>query len=654
MSDNANVFGTPNQNSPADSAMDYMQRAADACASGDAELGMHLYLAAYEKASAEPGTSTGLAVAGLREAWHLACDLKERSMAEYVFEKLEPFLNGAEVADCAERLQNLALDRLEEYGFSREELEDMAEMISQDFLGDGSVFKVESITIPSVSTRRAADVQDDFVEAEAYPADDVAEGFDPPGDLSAEIDAWEPAEATRSEDEPELQGEPLRDDASPDGVSPDDESVWEEGIRVAKADGFNPYDLHDTSSVGKSYHAATNDGTGSYVFTRDADRAAKSAREIDGPLPEEVMRADSVERQPAAKKAKPSEANADAEGEQQRGIEKRDATPPAKPAVADLPPVPDVPKVDRRVFNYRQLVGYDEAVSIMRDFGIGLQNDAGFQNFIGMMNARHGLDRAPALDTLLFRAPVIEDATRFVEATIGELGLPVVRMAMEEGMQGMPVLCVTTQGKHQPRMNRANNRFEGPAILVIEDLDAWVVPEAPEGMEGLSGFMMANISRGAREAMNLIRSAVEDPDVFVLATATLGGEVDPFFYELLEPLSLIEIGYPNEREREGIWTEIMRDHPSMRTVNRADLLRFSAGMPRYDIYMAAREALEEAYKMGLVQRAYVPVSPQNIFDKLASCQPIDSDEYRAIEEEVIRSFKDDLDHLEDLVGGSFE
>ena len=40
----------------------------------------------------------------------------------------------------------------------------------------------------------------------------------------------------------------------------------------------NPYDYYDTSSVGKSYHVATNDGTDSYVFTRDADRAAQSER----------------------------------------------------------------------------------------------------------------------------------------------------------------------------------------------------------------------------------------------------------------------------------------------------------------------------------------------------------------------------------------
>ena len=58
-----------------------------------------------------------------------------RSMAEYVFERLEPYLSAEEISKCAQQLQELALDKLEEFGLSREELEDMTEMISQDLMG---------------------------------------------------------------------------------------------------------------------------------------------------------------------------------------------------------------------------------------------------------------------------------------------------------------------------------------------------------------------------------------------------------------------------------------------------------------------------------------------------------------------------------------
>ena len=37
----------------------------------------------------------------------------------------------------------------------------------------------------------------------------------------------------------------------------------------------------------------------------------------------------------------------------------------------------------------------------------------------------------------------------------------------------------------------------------------------------------------------------------------------------------------------------------MRGIDRASLVRYSAQMPRYDMYMAAREAIEEAYKASL-------------------------------------------------------
>ena len=91
------------------------------------------------------------ALEGLKQAWQLACKLKERSIAEYAFERLEPYLSSDEAAACAEQLQSLALDKLEEYGLSREDLEDMTDMISQDFLGFDAarLMRVEHVTEPS-------------------------------------------------------------------------------------------------------------------------------------------------------------------------------------------------------------------------------------------------------------------------------------------------------------------------------------------------------------------------------------------------------------------------------------------------------------------------------------------------------------------------
>jgi len=613
----------PNQNNCDNQATGFFNKAAEACASGDLLLGMHLYLAAYEKATADNTVPVSVEVAALREAWRLACDLKERSMAEYVFEKLEPYLTGAEIAECATKLQELALDRLEQYGFSREDLQDMAESISQDLIGDNAhVVKVENISIPNMGMFGVPNVSAEATVIEKSPRNEAQP------EIASH--AASEAEAQPSEEEPAVN--PIAELERKAPAKPPH-------VEMGKADvnDFNPYDEYRTSSVGKSYHAATVEGSGAYVFTRDEERAGELER-FEANAPAETPQEE-----------KPTEKANDTESEPEKVNLAKVASSLA--TEGDIPAMPEAPTFNDGALNYRNLVGYDEAIAIMRDIGVGLQNDPGFLSFVNMMNSHHGLNRMPSLDTLLFRAPAAEDAIRFVEATAGELGLPVLRMAMEEGAGGVPVLCITTQGNNRPRMNHAHNRFDGPGILVIEDLDNWTLPEMPENIEGIGGFIMANISRGAREAVNLIRSAVEDPDVFVLATASMMGEPEPFFYELLEPITIIDIGYPTEKERSDIWTEIANDHPSIRNVNHDDLVRFSEGMARYDLYMAAREAIEEAYKMGLVQRMYLQVTPQNLFDKLAACLPLDSDRYRELEEAVIDDFRNDLDHLEDLLGG---
>lgn len=492
------------------SDVDYLLRAKDACAQGDAVLGMHLYLTAFEKAAGAAGDPSPEAVDALKKAWDLACDLKERSLAEYIFGKLDPFLSAGESSECSERLQQLALDKLEEFGLSRGDLQDVAEAISRDLLGfDAKLFKVEPL------------------------------GDFPSGDLSSLLTGKGKAEA---------EGEP------------------------------------------------SSDGD----VSRASDRA-----ERDGMTVLSKLAVDAGVKSPGDQKEK---------------------------------------------LTYDDLAGYDAAVATMRDFGIGMQDDPDFKSLVTMLNARHGLDRLPVTDTFVFRSPAREDAGRFVQATIGELKLPAMRMRMEENLSGMPILCVMGPSGNATRAVRADSVFSGRGVLVLEDIDLWSAPQA-DGGDDFEGFVYASLSRGAREAIELIRSAVDNPDVYVLASASKNADIDPFFLELLEPLSLIDIECPTAEERVEIWMEIARDHPSIRSIRVADLVRYSVNMPRFDIYMAAREAIEEAYKESLFARRYVPVTRDNLFDKLAAYQPLDSKEYRELEDQVVRDFRSDLENIEDLLSG---
>lgn len=560
MLEDKDMNGSPSQNNEFDNSCGaYIRRAVKACASGDAELGLHLYLAAYERGCRD-GADGQDAAHALRKAWMLAVDLKQRSLAEYIFEKMEPLLEPSEVAVCAAQLQRMALDKLEEFGLSREDLEEMTDMISQDLLGLGGtprLVKVEHLTLPAgaKSSPEAADQA--------------------------------PGDAGTAKESPQAREGSEGDGSRPrgfDAMSPEEQAIMVEGAALLASPGAGE---------------------------READA-------------------------PAAPDA-PDERHPDGGGAQEG----------PSGGLADSPDAHAVMSTLENI-SYKDLSGFKRAVSVMRDFGIGMQDDPQFQTLVSMLNRRHGFDRMPAADSFLFRSPAREDAHRFMIATLGEIGLPAIRMHMEENLQGMPILCVMAQADRHPKMNAARNAIEGPGVLLLEDLDLWASPLLDA--EDDSAFLLPSLSRAAREAINLIRSAVDNPEVYVLASSSDATEIDSFFYDLLEPLTLIGIDYPDDAERREIWLELLRDHPSFKGLNVYDLVKFTAGMPRYDIYMAAREAVEDAYKIGLMQRRYVPVTIDNLFEKLAAYQPLESTEYRALEDAVVEDFRRGLDgDLDDLL-----
>ena len=85
---------------------------------------------------------------------------------------------------------------------------------------------------------------------------------------------------------------------------------------------------------------------------------------------------------------------------------------------------------ERQRVTYDDLHGFQGAIAAMRAFGIGMQKDARYQEFVKMLNERHGIDRVSASSTYLFTCTAREDANHFMEATMGELGLPAIRMSI--------------------------------------------------------------------------------------------------------------------------------------------------------------------------------------------------------------------------------
>lgn len=496
---------------------DFLKLAKDASDSGDAILSMHLYLAAFRKsamASPEPNED---AINGLKRAWSLACGSKERSMAEYIFELMEPFLSKDEVSACAEQLQSLAFDKLAEIGLSRGDLEEMAEAISEEIASD-------------------------------------YEGT-PDGLIGSMFTVMPP--------------------------SP---------LRMA-----TPVASSDSASSGRQARSGMDS---------DAGKGAEAAKESSNVDPVDGALRDSFAFDP--------------EG-----------------------------------FNYSNLAGYSKTVTAMRDLGVGVSSDPAQVELVNLLNTRHGLTAAPAPDSMLFRSDAREDANRFAMATVGEMGVPAVHMRMEESFQASPILCISTYNVEISSPSALKRAFASGGVLMLENIDLWESPVADPGDDG-NPLLVMQMTRGAREAIGLIRSAVDNPDVTVLATASATGPIDEFFLELLEPLTFVDISLPDEQDRLDIWMDISRRHPSMRQIDKAALVKYSANMARFDIYMAAREAVEEAYKLGLACKRYMPIGNENIFDKLACYQPLESEEYSKLEDEVIAKFRRDIEDAGDLLLGGDE
>lgn len=556
---------SPSQNNNTNNSyVDYLRKASQASEAGDEVLGLHLYLAAYERAAQGSDASNPAVINGLRKAWQLACSCKERSLAEYIFEKLEPFLSSDEIAQCAAQLQRLALDKLEEFGLSREDLEDMTDMISQDFFGmnpDSYGLRVEKAISSTLQ----------------------------PGLLSRGLVRSMKTDNVDQEADEENQTIASQEDVAHEQQSDSDIAQTDVADLVFAVQEQEAEAPAITDAIVNSTEASLDQ-----AFTSTNDVSLDSMK-FGLVMPSKKQEGDSL--------------------------------------------------LERMTYN--DLIGYETVIDVMRKNGVGVENDPDYRELVKTLNLKHGLTKVPITDIFLFRSAEREDANQFMMATLGEVNLPAIRMRMEENLQGMPVLVVMASSERQSRFSPTQNPFEGGGVLVLEDIDLWGSPLAEMNNEESNALTQVQLSRGAREALNLIRTSVENPDVYVLVSATQESSIDSFLLELLEPLTVVDIALPNEQERCELWINIVREHPSLRAVNRAELVKYSAGISRYDIYMAAREAVEEAYKMSLSTRRYVPVTTENIYEKIAAYQPLDSEEYRQMEDAVIEGFSKELEGIDE-------
>ena len=574
------------QNAHSNSSQAYLQRAASAVEEGDIVLGIHLYLAAYERALRENRIPSEAVLEGMTKAWDLALRAKQRSLAEYIFEKLEAFWTPEEMARHAQELQELAFDKLEEYGLDRSLVEDMADMVSQDLMDatDDVLYRYDG----------------DVVDNTALPLKRSAKN----GQLSSKAENDKLNEASVKGSVSSGAEQKAANQGSQSNPSDDPASVSKEKDIAA----LNSAALTSSSSEERNGGVHNEDNAG---VDKGALEIESAVIPSDSPLAAAFAQLTNLATGAASKETQ--------EAPQQR-------------------------------FNYRNLVGFDKAIASMAKLGVGRAKDPEFAQFLEMLNFRHGMPGMPGLGTLIFRSPAREDANCFMVATVGELGLPAVRMRLDRNAMGQVVLCVMASPNFKARLSGVSRSgFDSPTVVVLEDLDLWDLPFFDGSFDDVQSLLTIQLSRGAREALALVQAALTSPEATVLISASEPSEIDPFFWDLIGDHRFVDIDLPDEDERRKIWLSEQSQHPSMRGLNRGQLVDFSRGLSRFEIYAISNESVEEAYRESVAQNTFCAVETDKVLMRLSNFQPLESEEYKRMEDLAVDHFRKELANIDDLL-----
>ncbi len=624
MENNADFSNNSLSDNASNSSSAYLRRAAAAADAGDFLLSIHLYMAAFERSLQESLVPSQAVLEGMDRAWGLAITTRQRSLAEYIFEKLEPYWTDDQTENRAEELQRLAFDKLEEFGLPRDAIEEMADMMADgtffgEAIGPEVLFSFDGVDgSGSVSSTPAAhSAHQSSSTTSTTPA-----AFATASSLDNEVDLVEAHEIGSTED---VNGSSSSEEHAKTPSS--DRSLSEALSSAENMANIAQSLLEDMVAKATEGAAGTGAATGVNASANAGagtagTGAAASAANIN---PLEMLSSLGIT---------PVEIDAQALA-QAAGLAPKDQTPQA-------------PRV-----NFSNIVGYDHAIETMGRLGIGKNNDPQFQDFVAFLNQRHGVTKPPALGTVLFSGDAREDISFFMVSTVSEMQTPALRMRMDRNALGQSVLVVMASSDFKTRINNVvKNGFEAPAVLILEDLDLWEMPDFEPNFDDMSGFMQAQVSRGAREAMMLVAMALESPDVTVFISARDPQAIDPFFSDLISTYEHVVIDLPDEEERKALWRAAQEEHPSMRGLDVEKLVRYSRYLSRYDINYVVGESVDEAYRKSLEANRFIAVHTEDILLRLSNYQAPESEEYQEMESYVIDHFSQELNRLsswEDLL-----
>lgn len=298
-------------------------------------------------------------------------------------------------------------------------------------------------------------------------------------------------------------------------------------------------------------------------------------------------------------------------------------------------------------FTYYEVAGYRDAISKLRKLGIGFSDNENAQEIMKSLNKFHGVSTRPARKPLILAGKDIDDVSVLLEATLEELNMPTVKCKFETGIQGFGGIS-TIANKQAIRVSRGESPYlhitKNGGCLALENIESWDF--SPFGYQ--EDFIIQNLvfrmqaPKQNRATFDILREAVKNPAVVIVATTDDTNVCSDDYAGLFGDADIISIEPPDDCERHDIWGSLIQEHPSLYDMDVFELVALSNGMGRTDIIESAKEAIQEAYYDGIKNANCKAITKENIFEKLIVRQDAESEEFKLLQESLLKSFSSSI------------
>jgi len=297
-------------------------------------------------------------------------------------------------------------------------------------------------------------------------------------------------------------------------------------------------------------------------------------------------------------------------------------------------------------FNYSTLAGFDSTLARMREYGFLSAGDMIYRQFVEQAAALHGLSGPALMEHFVFYGESREDVSLFAHATAGEIGWPVLNMQVDLDGQGNGSIKLSGPFKRSLFGPPDLTEVTTPCVLLIENIDFLQDMFSSEQRAVTPGTKHGHSQSGRpiqAEVTGYLRALLYRSGVFLIATTDRPDALREPLRSLIGSHQEIEVALPTAEERTDVLHWFANEHPSFSELDFEELSRLSEGISRHDLAVAARAAVESAYRKSLKTGWFHNVSFSEVLAHLAPMVDHDSPIYQELEDAAVAQFKIELE-----------